>query len=77
MVKIQQKYIWLHTIKRGISSIVSSELKQVTNPHIISKDKKTDLLCILDLIDPCFHDFYKTLNDGNIPNTDPDIAEDD
>ena len=42
----------------------------------ISKEKKKDLIDLLPLVDPLFHDFYKALPDvNNVQDCDPDLEE--
>ena len=66
----------LNIRKRGINSVTLSELQKVNTLPLLSTEKKRDLISMLNLIDPCYHDFYKSLKSADgIPNVDPDIVE--
>lgn len=43
----------------------------------ISKEKKKDILDLLPLISPTFHDFYRNLKSSDMPDTYPDSEDDD
>ena len=63
--------------RRGHPKPQLKSQKSCTGLLSISKAKKKDLLSILNLIDPAFHNFYKGLPDHNIPHVDPDLNEED
>lgn len=70
-----QPFKTLNVMKRGVSSLTIRDQDKITATPLISKEKKEDLLSILNLIDPMFHSFYNNLNSGNIRNIDPDIGD--
>lgn len=65
--------------KRGRNCFDNVRLEAVSKEVLpISKEKKKDLMDLLPLIDPAFHDFYKNIKtDTEIVSTDPDIDIDD
>lgn len=64
----------IHNIKRrGISRISRTELKLAYNgPNLINSKKKKDILDMLPLISPQYHDFYRNLQTGNDSDDDVD-----
>lgn len=74
----EEEFKTLNVRRRGINTIeLDSVSKSYLGPIKISKEKKKDLLDVLPLIDPMFHDFYKNLQDDNILNYHPDMTESD
>lgn len=63
--------------KRSSSQAINLK-EQYSGPVAISKEKKKDLVSILNLIDPLFHNFYldlRTDDDLLSFNLDPDLEE--
>lgn len=62
--------------RRGISSITETHLKRCYNtPMKINTNKKNDLICLLPLISPEFHDFYHNLHTEDGREVHPDLTE--
>lgn len=74
-IDIESPFEILNIKKRGKCKLANTKL-QVVSTHAlpISKEKKKDLMDLLPLIDPVFHEFFKNIEtDGNTPNIDPDL----
>lgn len=65
--------------KRGKYNLDTIQLEVVSKETLpISKEKKKDLMDLLPLIDPIFHEFYKNIKtDGDVSNIDPDLEFED
>lgn len=65
--------------KRGKFNLDTVQLEVVSKETLpISKEKKKDLMDLLPLIDPIFHEFYKNIKtDGDVSNIDPDLDSED
>lgn len=64
----------LNIRRRCINSLKLLDLQPCYDgPQTINKNKKKDLVDQLHLINKMYHSFYLNLNDGNIPNVDPDL----
>ena len=63
--------------RRGQDHPNLTDVKKEYNSLLpISKEKKEDLIDLLPLVDPLFHDFYKALPDvNNVQDCDPDLEE--
>lgn len=65
--------------KRGKYNLDNVQLEPVSKETLpITKEKKKDLLDLLPLIDPTFHDFYQNIKTGaETENIDPDVDVED
>lgn len=70
----EESFKTINILKRGVKMTDTMVLEKVNSLPKISKEKKRDLLSMIDLIDPIFHDFYKNLKDDNVPDVDPDLC---
>lgn len=67
----------LNTKKRGIAKLTISDLNLAYNgPINISAAKKKDLVDMIDLINPNYHEFYLNLPSDNQQDIHPDLSED-
>lgn len=66
----------LNLRRRGINEIKADELQICySEPIAISKEKKKDILDMIDLIDPEYREFYKNLPTSDVLNFHPDLTE--
>ena len=63
--------------RRGQENPILADVKKEYNGFLsISKEKKKDLIDLLNLVDSIFHDFYKALLDiSSAQDCDPDLEE--
>lgn len=73
-LKEEEPFKELNICRRGINIVKISDVNNCyESPQLISREKKQDLLDQLHLINEIYHNFYRQLNDGSVPNVDPDI----
>jgi hypothetical protein len=67
----------LNLSRRGRNNVTLKPKLKYTEPNKITKEKKQDLINLLQFISPVFHQFYKDLTTSDSArNTHPDTIED-
>lgn len=76
-LKSEEKFKSVNFRRRGKQQLSGAlTVSKIHNgPIPINKEKKKDIMAVLQLLDKQFHPFYENLKVADVPDTDPDLIE--